>query len=132
RGYAAKANGNEEKLAQGYIQYYRDHIIGTHPNATIEGLISSFEHDASHFGKMVTSLMPVLTMLTSGPMGALLSPDYDDPNDTRPISDFGKITRAGQVAYIGLDSLSDSMVASAIGALFLSDLTAVAGDRYNF
>lgn len=36
------------------------------------------------------------------------------------------------VAYIGLDSLTDSMVGSAIGSLFLSDLTTVAGDRYNF
>lgn len=125
-------NKGEEGLAQAYIQYYRDHIIGQWPNATVEGLVSSFEHDSSHFGKMVTSLMPVLTMLTSGPMSELLSPDYDDPDDPRGITDFGKITRNGQVAYIGLDSLSDSMVASAIGALFLSDLTAVAGDRYNF
>ena len=36
------------------------------------------------------------------------------------------------VAYIGLDSLTDNMVASAIDSIFLSDLTAVAGDRYNF
>jgi len=131
--YTAKTqNKGEEGKAQAYIQYYRDHIIANWPNATVEGLISSFEHDSSHFGKMVTSLMPVLTMLTSGPMAELLSPNYDDPRDTRGITDFGKITRNGQVAYVGLDSLSDSMVASAIGALFLSDLTAVAGDRYNF
>lgn len=128
----AQGKGGEEAMAQAYCQYYRDHIIRINPNATVDGLISSFEHDATHFGKMVTSLMPVLTMLTSGPMAGLLSPDYEDPNDLRPISDFGKITRAGQVAYMGLDSLSDSMVASAIGSLFLSDLTAVAGDRYNF
>lgn len=133
RGYTNKVQGKgEDAMAQAYIQYYRDHIIRNHPNGTIEGLISSFEHDSSHFGKMVTSLMPVLTMLTSGAMGGLLSPDYDDPDDPRPITDFGKITRGGQVAYVGLDSLSDSMVASAIGALILSDLTAVAGDRYNF
>lgn len=30
------------------------------------------------------------------------------------------------------DSLTDAMVGSAIGSLFLSDLTAVAGDRYNY
>lgn len=131
--YTKKVHGKgEEALCGAYIQYYRDHIIRDWPNATVEGLISSFEHDSSHFGKMVTSLMPVLTMLTSGPMSEMLSPNYDDPHDPRGITDFGKITRNAQVAYIGLDSLSDSMVASAIGALFLSDLTAVAGDRYNF
>ncbi len=122
----------EEGIAKAYIQYYRDHIMPISANSTVEGLISSFEHDSTHFGKMVTSLMPVLTMLTSGPMGGLLSPNYEDAEDSRLITDFGKITRAGQVAYLGLDSLSDSMVASAIGSLFLSDLTAVAGDRYNF
>jgi conjugal transfer pilus assembly protein TraD len=136
RGYVAKATnkggGSEEAMVEAYIQYYRDKIIASHPNSIVEGLISSFEHDASHFGKMVTSLMPVLTMLTSGAMGPLLSPDYDDPNDDRLITDLGRITRAGQVAYIGLDALSDSMVASAIGALLLSDTTAVAGARYNF
>ncbi len=36
------------------------------------------------------------------------------------------------MAYIGLDSLTDAMVGSAIGSLLLSDLTAVVGDRYNY
>ncbi|MCU1136939.1 MULTISPECIES: conjugative transfer system coupling protein TraD [Stenotrophomonas] len=122
----------EENKALALIQFYRDIVMKDHSNPIVEGLMASIEHDSSHFGKMVTSLMPVLTMLTSGAMGDLLSPNYDDPDDERPITDFGKITRNGQVAYIGLDSLSDAMVASAVGALFLSDLTAVAGDRYNF
>lgn len=132
KSYIAANKKGDEGLAACYVQFYRDHIIRDAPNAIVEGLISSFEHDSSHFGKMVTSLMPVLTMLTSGPMSELLSPNYEDPDDPRGITDFGKITRNGQVAYIGLDSLSDPMVASAVGSLFLSDLTAVAGDRYNF
>lgn len=133
RAYLTKAqNKGAEEKAAAMIQYYRDHIVTEAPNAVVEGLISSFEHDATHFGKMVTSLMPVLIMLTSGPMGQLLSPDYDDPDDQRPITNFKKITADRRVAYLGLDSLSDSMVASCIGSLFLSDITAVAGDRYNF
>lgn len=128
----AEASGKSRDVIAGYIAYYRESILRNWPNSIVEGLISSFEHDASHFGKMVTSLMPVLTMLTSGPLGELLSPNYDDPDDLREISDFAKMTGNGQVAYLGLDSLSDPMVASAIGALSLSDLTAVAGERYNF
>lgn len=131
--YTNKAQGRgDEAHAQALIQYYRDHIIGSFPSSAVEGLISLFEHDSSHMSKMITGLMPVLNMLTSGGLGPLLSPDYDDPNDHRPITDLGKITRTGQVAYIGLDSLSDGMVASAIGSMLLSDMTAVAGDRYNF
>lgn len=33
---------------------------------------------------------------------------------------------------MGLDSLSDAIVGSAIGSMFLADLASVAGDRYNF
>lgn len=133
RGYMAGAqNKGEEAMAKALIQFYRDYIVNDFPNPTVDGLISSFEHDSTHFGKMVTSLMPVLIMLTSGAMGSLLSPDYDDPSDTRPITNFKKITQNGGICYVALDSLSDSMVASCIGALFLSDITAVAGDRYNF
>ncbi len=133
RPYLASAKiKSEDDKATAMIQYYRDHIVAYHPNPIVEGLISSFEHDSTHFGKMVTSLMPVLIMLTSGAMGGLLSPDYEDPDDERPITNFKKVTQSGRCCYIGLDSLSDSMVASCIGALFLSDITAVAGDRYNF
>lgn len=133
RPYIAKAKDKgEEGKAAAMIAYYRDQIVTQAPNPIVEGLISSFEHDSTHFGKMVTSLMPVLMMLTSGPMGGLLSPDYDDPDDPRPITNFKKATLDNRVVYLGLDSLSDSMVASCIGSLFLSDITAVAGDRYNF
>lgn len=133
RSYTAqRKNHGEEGKAQAYIQYYRDCILHLKASSAVEGVISLFEHDSSHMSKMITGLMPVLNMLTSGWLGALLSPDYEDPDDRRPITDLGKITRSGQVAYIGLDSLSDGMVASAIGSMLLSDLTAVAGDRYNF
>lgn len=71
-------------------------------------------------------------MLTSGDLGGILSPDATDVDDPRPITDSAKIINNGQVAYLGLDSLTDSMVGSAIGSILLSDLTAVAGDRYNF
>ncbi|MBD4266644.1 conjugal transfer protein, partial [Xanthomonas citri pv. citri] len=69
---------------------------------------------------------------TSGTLGGLLSPDPDDVDDERPITDFARIIANRQVCYIGLDSLSDNMVGSAIGSMFVSDMTAVSGDRYNF
>lgn len=133
KGYLARYSGKgDQAQALAWIHYYRDHILHVRPSSAIEGVISLFEHDASHMSKMITGLMPVLNMLTSGALGPLLSPDYQDPDDPRRITDLGKITRSGQVAYIGLDSLSDSMVASSIGSMLLADLTAVAGDRYNF
>jgi len=102
------------------------------PSSELEGLLSMFQHDSTHFSKMVANLLPIMNMLTSGELGKMLSPDAGDLNDTRGITDTAKIINNGQVAYIGLDSLTDSMVGSAIGSIMLSDLTAVAGDRYNF
>jgi conjugal transfer pilus assembly protein TraD len=72
-----------------------------------------------------------MNMLTSGTLGPL-SPDPNDIDDTRPITDSARIINQAQVAYIGLDSLSDGMVGSAIGSILLADLASVAGGRYNY
>jgi len=114
------------------VRYYRDHVQQAHPNQPLGGLCKMFEHDKAHFSKMVASLEPILNQLTSGELGDLLSPDADDPDDIRPITDSARMINTGQVVYLGLDSLSDSTVGSAIGSILLADLTAVAGDRYNY
>lgn len=133
RSYLDKVqNGTREKRAFAMMRFYYDVVQPEHPNSDLEGLLSMFQHDATHFSKMVASLLPIMNMLTSGDLGRLLSPDPSDLDDARPITDTAKIINNGQVAYIGLDSLTDSMVGSAIGSIFLSDLTAVAGDRYNY
>lgn len=127
--FIAKANSDEKK-AHAMIRFYREHVPVKSPD--LEGLFSMFEHNREHFQKMIASLLPIMNMLTSGSLGPLLSPDSDDVSDDRQITDAARIIRNNQVLYIGLDSLSDSMVGSAIGSIVLSDLTAVAGDRYNY
>lgn len=118
--------------ALSFVNFYREWIMPRKASTALEGLYSSFEHERAHAAKMTASLQPVLTMLTSGAMGPLLSPDGGDIGDERPITDFSRIVRNKQVCYIGLDSLSDNMVGSALGSMFLSDLAAVSGDRYNY
>jgi len=131
--YLDKGGGvPREKTAFALMKFYYELIQPEHPNSDLEGLLSMFLHDQTHFSKMVASLLPIMNMLTSGELGSLLSPDPDDLNDHRPITDSAKIINNAQVAYLGLDSLTDNMVGSAMGSLFLSDLTAVAGDRYNY
>ncbi len=120
------------KQAMMMVRFYYERIQPVAANTDLEGLLSMFEHDRTHYSKMVASLMPILNMLTSSELGPLLSPNADDVNDRRPITDSGRIINNAQVAYIGLDSLTDAMVGSAMGSLLLSDLTAVAGDRYNY
>lgn len=118
--------------ALSYVNFYRGHVQDIKPSQALEGLFANFEHERTHAAKMTASLTPVLNMLTAGSLGPLLSPDPNDPVDQRPISDFARIIRNRQVCYVGLDSLSDNMVGSAIGSMFLSDMTAVSGDRYNY
>ncbi len=124
-----RQRGNRELDA--HIRFYQERVRERFGSPAIEGLMSMYEHDASHFGKMISSLLPILSMLTSGHLGQLLSPIYD-PNDPRPILDVASIINDQRVLYMGLDSLSDGMVGSALGSIFLADLTAAAGDRYNF
>lgn len=122
---------DDEAKAKALVQLYRSDIVPVRPSSDLEGVIGMFDHDRAHFGKMIASLIPVLNMLTAGHMGPLLSP-MDDPNDDREITDSSKIIAGKQVLYMGLDSLSDAMVGSAIGSIFLADLAAVGGERYNF
>ena len=118
--------------ATALIRFYREEIRERAPSTVVDGLASMFEHERVHFSKMIASLMPVLAMLTAGELGPLLSPDAGDPDDRRRITHMGELIERGQVAYLGLDSLADGMVGSAIGSILLADLTAVAGDRYNY
>jgi conjugal transfer pilus assembly protein TraD len=71
-------------------------------------------------------------MLGSSEIGELLSPDPLDTNDTRPIYDMAKVIDEGAVLYIGLDSLSNKIIASAIGSILLADLSSTLGAIYNF
>jgi len=126
--YVKQSRGAE---SMGYVAFYRKEVSGENYSQSLDGLISGFEHNREHFQKMVASLIPILNMLTSEPLDELLSPTVS-VDDERMITDFSKIINNGQVAYFGLDSLADTTVGSAIGSILLADLTAVAGDRYNY
>lgn len=93
-------------------------------------LIKTFEYEKSFYDKLVASLFPLLEKLTSGPAGDLLSPDYLDLDDKRPIFDWDTVIRSGGIVYVGLDALSDAEVAQAVGNSMFSDLTSRAGAIY--
>jgi len=114
------------------VEYYRKVLSNTDKGSEgIDGLLSLVEHNRMHFSKMIASLIPVLNMLTSGELGGLLSPDGTNVKDMRPIFDTSTIISGKHVIYIGLDSLSDAIVSSAIGSIILADFASVAGAIYN-
>ena len=122
---------HRDNVLSAYIDFYKQIAIHEAQSSDLDGLISTFEHNREHFQKMVASLIPILSMLTSAPLGEMLSPDLKLADDKRA-TDMAKIINNDQVLYLGLDSLADGTVGSAIGSIMLADLTAVAGDRYNY
>lgn len=128
--YSACKRDTIENRVTALVNYYLQHGPA---DPALDGLISLRNHDKEHFGKMVTSLLPILSQLTSGKLGRLLSPPEDpDEQGTAIFRDTGDFIEKNAVVYMGLDSLSDNMVGSAIGSLMLADLTAAAGSIYNF
>lgn len=118
---------NRGHHAVALLTYVKDHGLF---DAVADGLRSAIEYDKTYFDKLTASLLPLMEKLTSGPVGKLLSPDYEDLNDHRPVLDWMNIIREGGVVYIGLDALSDSDVASAVGNSMFADLTSIAGRLY--
>ena len=99
---------------------------------TIDGIVSMVKHSKEHYSKMVQVLEPILEMLGSDELGDLLSPDHQDLSDERPIYDMRRVIDEKAVLYIGLDSLSNKIIASAIGSILLADLSSTLGAIYNF
>jgi len=96
----------------------------------LDGLRSAMRYERSYFDKLVASLLPLLEKLTTGKSAELLSPDYLDMADPRPVWDWRKVVNQRAVVYVGLDALSDAPVAAAVGNSMFADLVSYAGERY--
>ncbi|RWR30561.1 conjugal transfer protein [Sinirhodobacter populi] len=125
----------EDKAFEG-ARFYQE-ISRVNPSlslAEMNNLCSLLLHDKTHFQKMVSSLVPAVGKLCSGPLAALFSPDPQAdrmPKSGKVISLKHVIDTAGG-CYIGLDTLSDVDVGRAMGQMILSDLASQAGGLYNF
>ena len=96
----------------------------------LDGLRSAMRYERSYFDKLVASLLPLLEKLTTGKAAELLSPDYRDVDDARPVWDWRRVVNQKLVVYVGLDALSDAPVAAAVGNSMFADLVSYAGERY--
>ena len=96
----------------------------------LDGLVSAFKYDKTYFDKIVSSVGPLMEKLTTGNIADLISPDYLDETDTRPIFEWMDVIRRKGIVYVGLDALTDTTVASAVGNSMFADLVSVAGHIY--
>lgn len=137
-GKGKKGEGDDVEVAPRQavgllLRYYSEELAPAgHWCEAIDSLAGLHTHDAKHHAAMITSLEPVLAKLTTGELGALLSPDVRDIHDPRAITDNQALIKSKSIVYIGLDSLANKTISSAVGSLYLSDLTSVAASIYNY
>lgn len=113
------------------VALYETELHQIAPDPAIDGLIEVFRHNREHYSKITASLLPILSMLTTGKLADSLSPTLTDPHDTRPVMNLEKVISGGHVLYIGLDSMPNPTVASTLAGIWLADLANIAGRRYN-
>jgi conjugative coupling factor TraD (TOL family) len=101
-----------------------------HRDPIADALNSVLANDRTYFEKLVNSLYPLLEKLTSGSLAELISPDYEDTVDPRPILDWLAVVNRGGIVYCGFDALTIRDVAEAVSASMLADLTSTFGRVY--
>ena len=124
---------DDEIITDCKCQIFNEYYSAAMDATNIASLVKLRNHPKEYFSKMINNMLPLLDMLTVGTLGTMLSMSQgDDPDMNNPsINTMDILDRQG-VLYIGLDSLSDKMVGSAIGSLALSDIAASAGAIYNY
>jgi conjugative coupling factor TraD (TOL family) len=118
---------SRDRYAAALVTFYKERNLY---DPVCDSLKSTLEYDKTYFDKLTASLLPLIEKLTSGSVGELIAPDYEDIDDPRPILDWNKVIREGGIVYVGLDALSDVEVAHAVGNAMLADLTSIAGRLY--
>ena len=96
---ATQKKHDSESLALALVEYYQAH--GPH-DPDIDDLVSMFTHNKEHFGKMITSLLPILSMLTSGVLGDMLSPPESiEEKQKNTWRDTNDLIAWNHVVYVG-------------------------------
>jgi conjugal transfer pilus assembly protein TraD len=124
---------NGATLVDGMIGLYSARFAAQEQgHEAIDGLIATHTHDREHYMRIIASALPLLQMLATGETGLMLAPKVDDFDDEREVWTIEKVIRQKAILHIGLDSLSNSIVAKAIASMLLADVSAVCGSIYNF
>lgn len=134
KNYMDRAKPTKRSMTSHAVQFYQHELSAEHSHEAIDSTIAMYEHDETHFGKMIASLLPIMDMMTAAPYDQLLSPDVnmDNETDSSNIYTFKTIIKKKKVLYVGADSMVDPILASAVSSILVADMTSVAGDIYNF
>ena len=83
------------------------------------------QYDPVYYSKITASLLPLLQKLKSGSTSALLSP----AEHTTPIN-WNEVVELNQIVYVGLDALTNPVVARSVGNAVFADIASTIGRRY--
>jgi conjugative coupling factor TraD (TOL family) len=122
----AEKNGRDVEILL-LAQFFK---TGGYEDAIADAIASVLANDRTYFEKLVNSLYPLLEKLTTGKVADLISPEYDDTQDPRPILDWLSVINRGGIVYCGFDALTIRDVAEAVSASMLADLTSTFGRIY--
>lgn len=124
-----KPTSSKQSKYQAYKDFY---LYSNAYDARIESIVNLTDRDQDHLMKTTVSTFNLLDTLVKGDLGEMLTPWDEADVGKRPFTDCRRIINQNAVLYVALDALSDSNVASTVGSMFLADLAALAGARYNF
>ncbi len=113
--------------AMALFEYFRDEDI---KDDVAQSLMMTFGYEKNYLDKLVGSLLPLMEKLCTGSTAELLSPDYLNVDDERPIFSWPEVIRTGGIVYVGLSALVDPEVASTVGNSMFADLTGYSGRIY--
>lgn len=119
-----RSSRSERALA--IIELAKDHLHDVE-DGIMKGLVSALEYDRTYYDKLVASLLPFLDKMTTGDVKDIFSPSTNSKKKRMRWRDV--IARRG-VVYIGLDALTDPVIASSFASSCISDLTSLTGEIY--
>ena len=102
------------------MEYFQAHDID---DQVLMGLSYAFRFERSYYDKITTAIAPFLDKLLSGAVGEIISPDYSNEDDNRPILNWARAIEQKACVYCGFDALSDAEISNSIGAAMFADLT---------
>lgn len=101
------------------------------PNDSLgKQLILANNYERSYYEKLVASLLPFLDKLNTDKVAKLISPEYFNDEDPRPILNWKEVIQRRGIVYIGLDALTDREVGTAVGNAMFNDVVSNAGLMY--
>lgn len=110
--------------AQAYYILYKKYGLSDNVG---NQLCVRLNYSDQHLNKLIASLQPFLDKMTTGTISELISPS---PESTKRQFNWRDVINRGGIVYVGLDALSDSEVAAAVGNSMFADLTSLAGQIY--